>query len=89
MAKVSARGASKLAQANREWCDADGYDHRIRLTLRSDGAVLRAHDLRSPSARENYGSRGWSRSGYSIAGKGFDMEQFAAMCLARGFAVKP
>lgn len=66
MAKVSARGVVKLAQANKEWQDEDGWDHKIRYALRSDGKVLRAHDLRSPQARESYGTRGWNRGGYSI-----------------------
>ena len=66
MAKLSARGATKIMQAKREWTDADGWDHKVRYALRSDGKVLRAHDLRSPSMRESYGARGWNRGSYSI-----------------------
>ena len=66
MAKVSARGACKLMQANREWTDTDGWDHKLRYALRSDGKVLRAHDIRSPERRESSGARGWSRGSYSI-----------------------
>lgn len=69
MAKISARGATKVAQANKQWTDEDGWDHKMIYTLRSDGAVLRKHSLRSPQMRESYGSRGWNEGGYSIIGK--------------------
>lgn len=88
MAKISARGATKIAQANREWQDEDGYDHRIRIALRSDGAMLRAHDLRSPAMREAYGSRGWNRGGYSIALRHQDIDLFRAYAARRGFTLK-
>jgi hypothetical protein len=65
MAKISARGAVKLATASKTWTDEEDYEHKLRLALRSDGKVLKAHDLRSPTMRQ-YGSRGWNRGGYSI-----------------------
>lgn len=64
MAKISARGASKVAQASKSWTDEDGWQHKQRLALRSDGKVLRAHDLLSPE-RVSYGA-GWNRGSYSI-----------------------
>ena len=88
MAKVSARGAVKLAQANKEWQDADGYDHRKRIALRSDSKMLYAHDLRSPSAREAYGSRGWNRSGYSIALVDCSLIDFHTHANKYGYTVK-
>jgi hypothetical protein len=64
MAKISAHGSVKLAQASRAWTDSDGWDHKVRVALRSDGAILYAHDLRSPERRASYGARGWNRGGY-------------------------
>ncbi len=89
MAKISARGATKIAQANKEWRDEDGYDHRQRIALRSDGALLRAHDLRSPSMREAYGSRGWNRGGYSIALHEVSLMDFHAHADKHGYTLKP
>jgi hypothetical protein len=66
MAKISARGSVKLAQASNAYTDTDGWDHKVRIALRSDGAILYAHDLRSPDRRDAYGARGWNRGGYSI-----------------------
>ena len=66
MAKVSARGSVKVGQHSIAWTDEDGWDHKVRITLRSDGRVLRAHDLRSPQRRDDYGSRGWHRGGYGL-----------------------
>lgn len=92
MAKISAHGAAKIMQASKSWTDEDGWDHQQRLALRSDGKVLGAHDLRSPTMRENYGSRGWNRGGYSIV---VDLrsavslrETFTAYAESRGFEVK-
>lgn len=85
MAKISARGAAKVAQASKTWTDDDGYDHKLRLALRSDGVVLKAHDLRSPTMREGYGSRGWNRGGYTIVAK-LSAGDRAAMF--RGYAAK-
>jgi hypothetical protein len=65
MAKISARGAAKVASASRTTTDDDGYVVKTRLALRSDGKVLRAVDLLSPD-RAQYGSRGWNRGSYSI-----------------------
>jgi hypothetical protein len=65
MAKISANGAAKVASASKSWTDEDGYQHKARLALRSDGKVLKAHDLLSPMMAQ-YGSRGWNRGGYSI-----------------------
>jgi hypothetical protein len=55
MAKISARGAVKIAQASKTWTDEDGWDHKLRLALRSDGKVLKAHDLRDPRKVRDYG----------------------------------
>lgn len=66
MAKISARGAHKVASASKRWSDDDGYEHKLRLALRSDGKILRAHDLLLPTMAK-YGSRGWNRGAYSIA----------------------
>lgn len=90
MAKISARGCHKVASAHRAWTDDAGYDHKRRLALRSDGAVLRAHDLRSASMRENYGPRGWQRGGYSIVGylrSGIIAERFARYAEHRGYTL--
>jgi uncharacterized heparinase superfamily protein len=65
MAKISARGTTKIAQASKSWTDEAGYKHKQRLALRSDGRVLKAHDLLSPTMAQ-YGSRGWNRGSYSI-----------------------
>ena len=62
MAKISARGATKLMQARRDTVDEDGWTHRHRRALRSDGAILKAHDLLAASGR-------WNRGGYSVLTK--------------------
>jgi hypothetical protein len=70
MAKISARGASKRAQASKSWTDEDGWDHKIRLALRSDGKILRAHDIRDPKKVRDYGytpAKAWNRGSYSVA----------------------
>jgi hypothetical protein len=69
MAKISARGAVKIAQASKTWTDEDGWDHKLRLALRSDGKVLKAHDLRDPRKVRDYGyspAKAWNRGSYSI-----------------------
>lgn len=65
MAKISANRSAKVASASKRWTDEEGYEHKARLALRSDGKVLKAHDLLSPTMAK-YGSRGWNRGGYSI-----------------------
>jgi hypothetical protein len=88
MAKISARGATKVAQANRQWTDEDGWTHKIRLALRSDGKVLRAHDLKSPD------SGYWNRGGYSITGTlsakdgRTPLARFERYVTQRGFTLK-
>jgi hypothetical protein len=69
MAKISARGAGKVASASKTWTDEDGWDHKHRLALRSDGKVLGAHDIRDPKKVRDYGytpAKAWNRGGYSI-----------------------
>jgi hypothetical protein len=94
MAKISARGAHKVAQANKTWQDDEGYDHKVILSLRSDGAILRKHSLRSPMMRESYGSRGWNEGSYSIAGylrpseDVTSLERFRKYAAQRGYEVK-
>lgn len=94
MAKLTAHGKHKVAQANRQWTDDDGYDHKAILSLRSDGAVLRKHSLRSPEAREECGSRGWNEGSYSIAGylrpteDATSLERFKRYAEQNGYEVK-
>lgn len=95
MAKLTAHGKHKVAQANRQWTDDDGYDHKVIIALRSDGAVLRKHSLRSPSMRDSYGSRGWNEGSYSIAGylrpseDVSSLERFQRYAAQHGYTVKP
>lgn len=90
MAKISARGCVKLAAASLTRTDEDGYVHKTRITLRSDGKVLRAHDLLPPSMAQ-YGSRGWNRGGYTIIGSLTEkngrspIERFHSYATSRGF----
>jgi len=93
MAKISARGAGKIMQASKMWTE-DGYDHKHRLALRSDGKVLGAHDLRDPKKVRDYGytpSKAWNRGSYSIVA---DLRQavslretFIAYAESRGFTI--
>jgi hypothetical protein len=69
MAKISAHGATKIATASKSWTDEDCYDHKLRLALRSDGKVLKAHDLRDPRKVRDYGytpAKAWNRGTWSI-----------------------
>jgi hypothetical protein len=94
MAKISARGAHKVAQANKQWQDDEGYDHKVILALRSDGKVLRKHSLRSPFMRETCGSRGWNEGGYSIMGALMpkngksSLDRFRAYAEQNGYTLK-
>jgi len=93
MAKISARGATKVAQASKSWTDEDGWDHKHRLALRSDGKVLAAHDIRDPKKVRDYGytpSKAWNRGGYSITKVVLDpptTERFRLYCETKGFEV--
>lgn len=61
MAKISARGAVKLAEASRELTTEDGTVVRYHYVLCSDGRVLRAFSL--PHAERAYDRK---RSSYSV-----------------------
>lgn len=88
MAKITARGAYKIAQAVKAWTDDEGYKHKQRIALRSDGKILRAHDILSPEMAQ-YGSRGWNRGGYSIMPerRGVTEQQFRDYAQALGFTM--
>ena len=89
MASISARGCTKVASAKLEEVEPDGYQKKTRLALRSDGKVLQAIDLLSADNAQ-YGSRGWSRGGYSIVadvGKGYQRAAFVRYATARGFTI--
>lgn len=90
MAKLTAHSKHKVAQASREYRDSDGWDHREIYALRSDGVILRKHNLRSPDMREAYGSRGWNQGGYSIlAGtKNISLDRFRAWAERHNLTVK-
>lgn len=88
MAKITAHGTHKLAQAEHVRTDADGYTVRTVLALRSDGAILRAVHLRGPNDDR------WSRGGYTIArrltlGMPEDRQRaaFTRLCERYGFTV--
>jgi hypothetical protein len=93
MAKISAHGCRKVSQANKQWRDDEGWDHKVILALRSDGKVLRKHSLRSPSSRDAYGSRGWNEGTYSIVGSltenesGTALDRFTRYAEQRGFDI--
>lgn len=67
MAKISARGATKVAEAHFDFTDSfAGTTHVVRYfyVLRSDGAILSANAW--PNAESAYDRK---RTGYSIAAK--------------------
>lgn len=83
MAKISARGCVKLAQASKTADSESGYTVKTRLALRSDGKVLRAIDLQHDGR--------WQRGGYSIIGALAEkngrspVERFHRYATQRGF----
>lgn len=85
MAKISARGCVKLAQASKIDDSESGYTVKTRLALRSDGKVLRAIDIRHD------GDSQWQRGGYSIIGALTEkngrspVERFHRYATQRGF----
>jgi hypothetical protein len=98
MAKISARGCTKLAQANRERELGTADEHSItrardRLALRSDGAILGASDY----LQNGYSEKWWSRGGYSVRAKIKDargrtraemVQIFTNYAERRGYALK-
>lgn len=99
MAKISARGCTKVASAKKDERPVNpvtgeqDYTRRVRLALRSDGKVLRAIDLLDDDKHAEYGSRAWNRGGYSIVGSlkpsavRTSKERFVAYATERGFVI--
>jgi hypothetical protein len=93
MASLTARNCRRLAIATKQWTDEDGWTHKYRRALRSDGAVLKAHDLLRPEGERYPGvpeSRCWNRGGYSLSTSlKFDTAaEFADAYEAAGYTVK-
>lgn len=82
MAKISARGCTKLAHATKTAPGSDGWERKRHLTLRSDGKVLSKVDIRPA------GEKRWNVGSYKIVSKtAWDIHRFRAYCDANGYVL--